>query len=181
MKKSIFSILIAIYAHFVVAQNAIDFSFVNPKGKKTLLSSLQGKVVMLNFWGTWCAPCIKEIPKLNAFVDKYKEEPIEFLAITTEDEEKVFNFFKNKDVIFKFQQITNEQELINKYSNFESEQWNNDALKQIVTVPLHVIIDKKGKVIFYHKGSLERTLRDDETSNFNSNIINEYIEKALDG
>jgi len=180
MKKSIFSILIATCAHFVFAQDAIDFSFVNPKGKKTLLSSLQGKVVILNFWGTWCAPCIKEIPKLNALVDKYKEEPVEFLAITTEDEEKVFNFFKNKDVIFKFQQITNEQELINKYSNFESEQWNNDALKQIVTVPLHVIIDKKGKVIFYHKGSLEKTLRDNETSNFNSNIIDEYIVKALD-
>jgi uncharacterized protein (TIGR03435 family) len=60
--------------------------------------TLKGKVVVLEFWATWCGPCVGAIPHLNELADKLKDEPIQFIAITTEEEKVVRPFLRKKPI-----------------------------------------------------------------------------------
>src|SRR5262245_61215466 len=51
-----------------------------------------GKVVILEFWATWCAPCVGSIPHLNDLAEQFKDKPVQFIAVTDEREEVVQNF-----------------------------------------------------------------------------------------
>lgn len=53
-----------------------------PEGIKIDSNSLKGKVVVLEFWATWCAPCIVAMPHLNELADKFKDRPVRFISIT---------------------------------------------------------------------------------------------------
>jgi uncharacterized protein (TIGR03435 family) len=55
---------------------------------------LRGKVVVLEFWATWCGPCIAAMPHLNELADQFKDEPVHFIAITDEDEQTVQRFLE---------------------------------------------------------------------------------------
>lgn len=61
---------------------APDFEFMNVRTKQNVkLSSLRGKAVFINFWGTWCPPCRQEMPEMQRFYDKYKDK-IEILGVS---------------------------------------------------------------------------------------------------
>ncbi len=62
-----------------------DFTLTDIQGNSWTLSSLKGKVVIVNFWATWCPPCRKEMPDLNAFAAQFKDQGLVILAISDED------------------------------------------------------------------------------------------------
>ena len=71
----------------VTAQIAPDFTFTDlVTGKTTKLSDLRDKPVYLNFWATWCPPCVKELPHIQAKYEQYKDG-IHFLAISVDSEQ----------------------------------------------------------------------------------------------
>ena len=69
-----------------------------PQGASTTLAGLRGRAVVLEFWGTWCAPCVAAFPHINGLVEAMKGEPIVFIAITEESEEKVAPFLKEREL-----------------------------------------------------------------------------------
>jgi uncharacterized protein (TIGR03435 family) len=60
--------------------------------------ALAGKAVVLEFWATWCAPCVEEIPHLNALAEKFKGRPIVFLSVTDEDPGVIEAFLKKRPI-----------------------------------------------------------------------------------
>ncbi|MBN2570954.1 MAG: TlpA family protein disulfide reductase [Ignavibacteriales bacterium] len=87
----------------IIGKPEIDFEFISIKGDNKKLSDYKGKVVMLDFWGTWCGPCVSEIPNLVKVYEKYKGKGFEIISISsdgffgnlTEDEFKKFVEEKN--------------------------------------------------------------------------------------
>ncbi len=59
---------------------------------------LKGKVVVLEFWATWCSPCIKAMPHLNDLVEQFKNKPVVFISVTSENEEVVRLFLKSHPI-----------------------------------------------------------------------------------
>ena len=57
---------------------------------------LKGNVVVLEFWATWCGPCIAAIPHLNALTEEFKGKPVRFISVTDEDETKVRKFLEKR-------------------------------------------------------------------------------------
>ncbi len=72
------------YRSSMVKKEAPQFSMQNMKGETVSLSDMKGKIVVLDFWATWCGPCIISFPGMQAAVNKYAADPnVEFLFINT--------------------------------------------------------------------------------------------------
>jgi thiol-disulfide isomerase/thioredoxin len=111
--------------------NLHQLSYQNLDGKEVELSDFEGKYVLVNFWATWCAPCIKEFPILNETYDLVKDDFV-FVVVSSEDIDKIKTFAKNKPY------------------NFIYLKSNNFILEGITSVPQTFILDKKGNNIHHH-------------------------------
>jgi uncharacterized protein (TIGR03435 family) len=69
-----------------------------PAGTHADLDALQGNVVVLDFWATWCGPCRESIPHWNQLAHSFKDKPVRFLAITDENEQVVATFLKRTPI-----------------------------------------------------------------------------------
>ena len=63
-------------AQVEVPPEPVDFTLPDLDGRPVRLSSYRGRWVIVNFWATWCAPCLREIPELNWFADKFRERAV---------------------------------------------------------------------------------------------------------
>jgi thiol-disulfide isomerase/thioredoxin len=86
----------------ILAQNEADiakadFTLTDLNNKKWTLSELRGKIVLVNFWATWCPPCRAEMPNLDAIYTQYANQGLVILSITDENPSKVNSFLEGKD------------------------------------------------------------------------------------
>ena len=77
-----------------------DFTLTDLQGNNWHLQELKGKVVLVNFWATWCPPCRKEMPDLQALFDKYKNQGFVVLSISDEEAAKVSPFIAERKISY---------------------------------------------------------------------------------
>jgi len=77
-----------------------DFTLTELSGKSWTLKEQRGKVVLVNFWATWCPPCRKEMPDLETLYREFKDQNFVILAISDEDAGKVKPFIAKQKVTY---------------------------------------------------------------------------------
>jgi len=77
-----------------------DFTLTDLKGKSWELRELRGKVVLVNFWATWCPPCRKEMPDLQTLYDRFKDKGFVVLSISDEESAKVTPFIAEHKISY---------------------------------------------------------------------------------
>ena len=137
-------------------QTAPDFKVMSLDGEQFKLSDMKGKVVLVNFFATWCGPCMKELPELEKQVwPRFKNENFKLISIGREHTVAELKKFQSTKK-FSFPIAADPKRQI--YSKYAEKY-----------IPRNYIIDKKGKVIFQAKGFSQKEL---------SEMI-KIIEKAL--
>ncbi|UTH12891.1 thiol-disulfide oxidoreductase ResA [Macrococcus equipercicus] len=125
-----------------VGEQAPAFQLKTMDGRTVNLSDYKGKGLILNFWGTWCKPCRKEMPALNKNYEKYKKQGVEVLAIhIKKTPQQVTQFFKGLD------------EPVRLPIAFDNNNEVSDAFG-IDPLPTTVVIDKNGTVKAVHEGEM---------------------------
>jgi peroxiredoxin len=76
------------------------FSLTSMDGKTYSLEALRGKIVLLNFWATWCPPCRKEMPDMEALYRRFRQKGLVVLAVSDEDRETVAGFLAKQNYTF---------------------------------------------------------------------------------
>ncbi len=109
------------------------------------LTDAKGKVVFLNFWATWCVPCLAEMPSIQRLYEKTKDDGIIFLIVSQEDNATVSQYLSGKGYTFPVYTLQGEPP-----PNFKSD-----------TIPATFILSPDGKVAFKHIGAAKW---DDEKS-----------------
>lgn len=97
-------------------------------------SNFNNRVTVVNFWATWCPPCVEEIPSLNRLKQKMEGKPFDLISINyAEDKQVILDFLKDVDVDYPV--------LMDQNGNF-AKKWN------VITYPSTFLIDKNGKIIY---------------------------------
>ena len=109
-----------------------DFSLKDLQGKEWTLKSLRGKVVLVNFWATWCPPCRKEMPDLDALYRRFQNDGFVVLAISDEDEPKVKQFLAARDITYPI--LLDPGRKVNE-------------LFQVDGIPKSFVYDREGKLV----------------------------------
>ncbi len=85
-------------------------------GNPVALNDFKGKRVLLNFWATWCTPCLKEMPSMERAQELLKNENYVFLFATTDNLKKINQFIDNKKYPFQFLQFKSTLDKLNIYA-----------------------------------------------------------------
>ncbi len=79
--------------HALIGQEAPDFTFTTLDGEEVTAESLRGKPVVVDFWATWCAPCVEAMPMMDALARTFAREGVTFVALSMDDTETVVRRF----------------------------------------------------------------------------------------
>lgn len=86
LRLPLLAVLLAACSGSDDGRQAPDFALAGPAGTTVRLSSLRGRVVLVNFWATWCDSCREELPALSELHEKHASEPFTLLAISVEED-----------------------------------------------------------------------------------------------
>ncbi len=131
-----------------------EIVFHDLSGKSKDLSMQKNKVMFINFWATWCPPCVAEMPSIQELYDKYKDNKnIDFYIVSNQKADKIRAFAKNKG--YKLPFYTNNFKLPNVFAHR--------------SIPTTFVISKTGKIIVQETGA----------ANWSSKKIYSLIDKLL--
>jgi thiol-disulfide isomerase/thioredoxin len=127
-----------------INQPAPEFTTTDMFGRKFSLSQLRGKYVLLNFWATWCVPCVAELPIIKKLREDFANDQLEIISISEDRikvdwENGIKKYGLNWTHVFR-----DSGNIINKYLIFGG-------------IPLTYLIDKEGKLVYICKGALSDT------------------------
>jgi peroxiredoxin len=123
---------------------APDFNLKDADGKSVKLSDYRGKVVLLNFWATWCGPCKIEIPWFMDFEQKYKDKNFAVLGVSLDDDgwESVKPYLEQKKINYRV--MIGTEQVAQLYGDVDS-------------LPTTFMIDREGRVAAVHVGLVSKS------------------------
>lgn len=127
---------------------APDFSLPDVKGRKLSLSSYRGKVVLLDFWATWCDPCRDEIPRFIDLQNKYGNRGFQIIGVSMDDDwQPVREFYQqfkiNYPVVLGNAKI-------------------GDLYGGVLGLPIAFVIDREGRISSKHIGATDISVLENE-------------------
>ena len=122
------------------SSTAPDFTLHTMGGPNMRLQEQRGKVVMINFWATWCGPCRQEMPHLDRLYDKYKSSGFVLMGINVDDDTRNAAAVAAKLGV-RFPVLLDTDKQVSR-------------LYDLSTMPSTVIVDRDGKVRYVHRGYL---------------------------
>ncbi|WP_446808071.1 TlpA family protein disulfide reductase [Methylomonas sp. 2BW1-5-20] len=123
----------------------LNFSLPDLADKPQSVTQWQGKILIINFWATWCPPCLKEIPEFIKLQDEYKDKGLQFVGIAIEDKQPVEDYLKRIKINYPV--------LIGgEGATMLAQQLGN----VINTVPFTVIVNQQGQIVHHQLGELTR-------------------------
>jgi peroxiredoxin len=120
------------------ASTAPDFTLKSAEGRNLRLSEQRGRVVMVNFWATWCGPCKVEMPHLNRIYEKYRSAGFVLLGVNVDDDPKAAVALAARLGV-TFPVLFDAEKSVSRLYSLDS-------------MPATVLIDRDGKVRHLHRG-----------------------------
>jgi len=140
MKRVVFGFFLGVFSLAVAAG---DFSFSDISGKQHNLVDYRGKWVLVNFWATWCPPCLKEIPDLMALHNEHKDKDLVVIGIATD--------YSNPKLVTDFARD---------YRISYPVVLGNDAIVaqigRVEGLPMTYMFNPQGKMVAYNVGALTK-------------------------
>jgi len=128
-----------------VGEQAPAFSLKDKDGKTYSLESLKGKIIVLNFWATWCPPCRAEIPDFKKVYSEYRDKGVEILGVSLDHKGwgVIKPFLEQWEINYPV--VLGGAGIARDYGNVRS-------------IPTTFIIDKNGKVVDQHVGAMNEKM-----------------------
>ncbi|WP_135077208.1 TlpA family protein disulfide reductase [Terasakiella sp. SH-1] len=122
------------YRNLTNTPTAPDVEFTTQDGQTVSLADFKGKTILLNLWATWCPPCIREMPALNALAKEFKDHDFVVLAVATGRQGR-----EKPDAFLEKRNLTDMISLHDPKQNFL-------RMMEINSLPVTFIIDKEGRM-----------------------------------
>lgn len=120
------------------------FHLKDTSGKTRTLEEWKGKLIMLNFWATWCPPCRYEIPEFMQYQTEFETDGLQIIGIGIGDEREIKNFARTFEINYPI--------LISESPQLMLDWGNKDQI-----MPYTILIDRAGKIRYIHRGQLSKT------------------------
>lgn len=118
----------------------LDFTLKDVEGRDVTLADYKGKVILLDFWATWCGPCKVEIPHFVEFQQKYGPRGLQILGVSVDDPvDKLTPYVKDMGMNYPVLQGLGHEDI-------------QDAYGPILGIPVSVMISRDGKICATHTG-----------------------------
>ena len=130
-----------------------DIRLTDLEGSSIDLQNFKGKTLFINFWATWCKPCLKEMPSIERAKQQLAKEEVVFLFASNEEVEEIKNFSREYNYDFRYLRVENAEEI------------------GLEALPTTFIIDPDGKLVFGESGFRQWDSQE------NLNIIRNSIKK----
>lgn len=116
---------------------AIDFTLYDLDGVELTLSEQKGNIVLVDFWATWCPPCVVEIPHLIEFHDKYKDRGLVLWGVSLDNKrEKIVDFVDKHNINYTI--LLGNQSVAKSYN--------------VQGIPTTILFDKENRIAYKHVG-----------------------------
>lgn len=120
---------------------APNLQLVDLEGRSVSLASLRGKVVIVDFWATWCPPCVMEVPTFKKLQTTYRDKGLEIIAISLdEDKRDLAEFIRKNDLTYTV--VLGDENLAEKFG-------------PLTGLPMTYFIDRKGRIRIEHAGFMD--------------------------
>lgn len=142
------TLIFLLFSHLTVRADDIlpVFSFPDTAEKTHSISEWQGKILVINFWATWCQPCLKEIPEFMQLQTQFGKQNVQFIGIAIDELSAVTRYQNTANMNYPVL-------MANEWDGFNlAQQLGNSAN----TVPYTVVVNPAGQIIYRHAGAVKK-------------------------